>query len=41
MEVNGDQQLFGYESSSKYILCSTEFHAGLEQLQGEYIMTEF
>ena len=43
MEVNGDQQLFNYQPSLKYlILCLAEErkiiqenHTGLEQLEGE------
>ncbi len=33
MDVSGYQQLFGYQNSSKYLLCSqqkTEIHPGLE-----------
>ncbi len=38
MEVNGDQQLFGYRHYTKYnFSCSAEekTHTGLEQLEGE------
>jgi len=45
MEVNGDQQLFGYQYSLKCpILCSTEernSYTGLKQNEGEYILIFF
>ncbi len=39
MEVTGDQQLFDFPHSSKYILCSKEAiktHSGLKQLESEF-----
>ncbi len=44
MEVNGDQQMFGYTNSSKiffYIAQKKETHTGLEQLEGEKMIKLF
>ncbi len=43
MEVIGYQQLFGYQHTSNIFFCvhHKEIHTGLEQLEGEYMMTEF
>ncbi len=35
VEVNGYQQLFCNQHSSKYILLRKETHAGLKQIEGE------
>ncbi len=42
MEINGYQQLFGNQHSSKYLLCSTEErNSGAQLFEGELMMTEF
>jgi len=45
MEVNWDEQLFGYRHFSKYLLlCYTQernLYIGLKQQKGEEVMAEF